>query len=271
MGSAKSSLYAYCIVRLDQNEPWDVFPGVAARSVFAVRDQKVAMLVSRLERVRLDEHKHVLQHGQVLHRVFEKRTVLPFRFGTTFPSEEEIRAILTQNREQFVEGLRQMRGKAEVHLKLSFRVHQSAPVRTMVAAAGVGAAAATVGRLTVSSQGYSIAPPRSHTEMAKVQSDHIVECIKTVFQPIEQQVSVRYLERGQVQLEVRCLVPEANVEFCRKFALTGFEHLDDVQLQVTGPWPPCHFLPVTAKLPNRTERMMPAPGRLPLRSRGARI
>jgi hypothetical protein len=266
MGSAKSSLYAYCIVRLDQDEPWEVFPGVADRPVFAVRDQKVAMLISRLERVRLDEHKHVPQHGQVLHRVFEKRTVLPFRFGTTFPSQEEIRAILTQNREQFVEGLRQLRGKAEVHLKLSFRVHQPAP-RTMAAAAG----AAALGRLTVSSQGYSIAPPRSQTETAKLQSDHIVECIKTVFQPIQQQVSVRYLERGHVQLEVRCLVPEANVEFCRKFALTGFEHIDEVQLQVTGPWPPCHFLPVTAKLPNRTERMMPAPGRLPLRSRAVRV
>ena len=263
MGSAKSSLYAYCIVRLDQDEPWDVFPGVAVRPVFAVRDQKVAMLISRLERVRLDEHKHVLQHGQVLHRVFEKRTVLPFRFGTTFPSEGEIRAILTQNREQFVEGLRQLRGKAEVHLKLSFRVHQPAPVRTMAAAAGA--------RLTVSSQGYSIAPPRSHSEAAKVQSDHVLECIKTVFQPIQEQVSVRYLERGQVQLEVRCLVPEANVDFCRKFALTGFEQLDDVQLQVTGPWPPCHFLPVSAKLPNRTERLMPAPGRLPLRSRAVRV
>jgi len=268
MGSAKSSLYAYCIVRLDQDEPWDVFPGVATRPVFAVRDQKVAMLISRLERVRLDEHKHVLQHGQVLHRVFEKRTVLPFRFGTTFSSEEEIRAILMQNRDQFVEGLRQLRGKAEVHLKLSFRVHQPAPVRTMAASAG---AAASSVRLTVSSQGYSIAPPRSQTETAKVQSDHILECIKTVFQPIQEQVSVRYLDRGQVQLEVRCLVPEANVEFCRKFALTGFEHLDDVQLQVTGPWPPCHFLPVSAKLPNRTERMMPAPGRLPLRSRAVRV
>jgi hypothetical protein len=269
MGSAKSSLYAYCIVRLDQDEPWDVFPGIADRSVFAVRDQKVAMLISRLDRLRLDEHKHVLQHGQVLHRVFEKRTVLPFRFGTTFPSEVEIRAILTQNREQFVEGLRQMRGKAEVHLKLSFRVHQPAPPRSMAATAGTNGSA--VGRLTVSSQGYSIAPPRSHSETAKVQADHVIECIKTVFQPIQEQVSVRYLERGQVQLEVRCLVPEANVDFCRKFALTGFEHLDDVQLQVTGPWPPCHFLPVSAKLPNRTERMMPAPGRLPLRSRGARV
>jgi hypothetical protein len=269
MGSPKSALYAYCITKLNHDEPWEVFPGVAARPVFAVRDQKVAMLVSRLERVRVDEQKHVLQHGQVLHRVFEKRTVLPFRFGTTFQGEDEIRAILIQNREQFVEGLRLLRGKAEVHLKLNFRVHQPAAVRTMAATAGVGAA--SVGRLTVSSQGYSIAPPRSLTETAQKQSDHIIECIKTVFQPIQEQVSVRYLERGKVQLELRCLVPEGNVEFCRKFALSGFEHLDDVQLQVTGPWPPCHFLPVSAKLPNRTERQMPAPGRLPLRSRAARI
>ncbi|GEM_PF-6523021 len=264
MGVVKSSLYAYCVVRLDQNEPWDVIPGLAGRPVFPVRDQKVAMLVSRLERTKPDEHKHISQHGQVLHQAFEKRTILPFRFGTTFPGELEVRALLAQNRDQFVEGLRQLRGKAEVHVKLSFRVQQAAP-RTMAAAA------ASLGRLTVSSQGYAIAPTHTAPDAARVQADHVLECIRAVFKPLQEQVSARYLDRGQVQLEVRCLVPEAHVEFCRKFALTGFENLDDVQLQVAGPWPPCHFLPVTAKLPNRAEKAMPLPGRLPLRSRAARV
>ena len=61
------------------------------------------------------------------------------------------------------------------------------------------------------------------------------------------------------------------VEACKKFVLSGFDQLEDRQLQVSGPWPPCHFLPVSARLPNRSERMTPLPGRLPLRSRQARV
>src|SRR5437667_8820804 len=75
MASAKPSLYAYCVARLDMNEAWEVFPGLAERPVFVVRDQKVAMLVSRLEKVKLDDPHHVVEHGHVIHRVFERRTV----------------------------------------------------------------------------------------------------------------------------------------------------------------------------------------------------
>jgi hypothetical protein len=267
MGSVKTSLYAYCVARLDMDEPWSVFPGIADKSVFAVRDQKVAMLVSRLEKVKLDETRHVLQHGQVINKVFGERTVLPFRYGTTFNSEEEIRALLLRNREQFVEGLRLLRGKSEVHLKLSFRLKAPAPLRVMSAAGG----ADSMGRLTVSPQGYAIAAPAPLAEVAQKQIDHVIECIKQAFQPIQELISVRHAERGQVHMEIRCLVQETHVETCKKFALTGFDQLEDRQLQITGPWPPCHFLPVSAKLPTRTDRLGPLPGRLPLRSRLARV
>lgn len=267
MGSVKMSLYAYCVARLDMDEPWSVFAGIADKSVFAVRDQKVAMLVSRLEKVKLDESRHVVQHGQVIHKVFEKRTVLPFRYGTTFNSEEEIKALLMRNREQFVEGLRLLRGKSEVHLKLSFRIKAPAQLRVMSAVAG----AESLGRLTVSPQGYAIAAPTPLAEVAQKQTDHVIECIRQAFQPIQELVSVRHAERGQVHMEIRCLVPETHVEMCKKFALTGFDQLEERQMQVTGPWPPCHFLPVSAKLPTRTDRLMPQPGRLPLRSRLVRV
>jgi hypothetical protein len=131
-------------------------------------------------------------------------------------------------------------------------------------------ASAAETRLTVSAQGYTITPARGLAEAAKAQADHAIECVKAAFQPVQQQVVVRYMDGGQVLLEVRCLVPDTQVDSCKKFALSGFDHMQDQQLQVSGPWPPCHFLPVTAKLPNRSERLMPAPGRLPLRSRVAR-
>lgn len=263
MGSGKASLYAYCVARLDMDEPWAVFPGLGDRSVFAVRDQKVAMLVSRLEKVKLDEARRVFEHGQVIHRVFEKRTVLPFRFGTVFNSEDEIRALLVRNREQFVEGLRVLRGKAEIHVKMSFRLRQSA-------AKAMTAAGASSPRLSVSSQGYGIVSTPPLAEVARIETQHVIDCVKAAFQPIQELVSVRHADRGQVHLEIRCLLPESRVDACKKFALNGFDQLEDRQLAVSGPYPPSHFLPVSARLPNRSERLTPLPGRLPLRSRPAR-
>src|SRR5690242_3037415 len=103
------SLYAYCVTRLEKDEPWEVLAGVADRPVFALRYQKIALLASRMERVRLEEPRHVVQHGQVVHRIFERRTVLPFRFGTLFTSEEEATAVLRRNHDQFSEAIRELR------------------------------------------------------------------------------------------------------------------------------------------------------------------
>ena len=175
-GDLVMSLYAYCVTRLEKDETWEVFSGIADRPVFAIRHQKIALLASRLERVRLEDQRHVVQHGYVVNRIFEGRTVLPFRFGTLFDSEEHAAAMLRQNHDQFNEGIRLLRGKAEVHVKVQIR-----PTFAPVAVARHGAP----GSILVSGQGYGIAVPSRDDGAAAAMIDMVTRHIRAAFEALE--------------------------------------------------------------------------------------
>ena len=49
---------------------------------------------------------------------FRTLTVLPFRFGTIFDSDEALRRAVRANRKTFLETVARLRGKAEMHFKL---------------------------------------------------------------------------------------------------------------------------------------------------------
>lgn len=219
------SLYAYCVTRLEKDETWEVFGGVADRPVFALRYQKIALLASRVDRVRLEEPRFVVQHGQVVHRIFEQRTVLPFRFGTHFASEEQAMAVLRQNHDSFSEALRRLRGKAEMHVKVQMPGERAS---------------------------------------ANVLAGQITSHLKLALGAHDEQACLRELN-GHVLVDLHYLVErqenKASVELPR---------FPQCQLQISGPWPPYHFLPVMAKLPTRAERLSVLPGRQPLRARAAR-
>ncbi len=251
------SLYAYCVTRLEKDEDWAVFSGVAGRPVFALRHQKIALLASRMERVRLEEPHHVVQHGQVVRRIFEKRTVLPFRFGTLFATEDEAAAVLRQNHDQFLEAIRMLRGKAELHVKV-----QLSPGSTPQQAART-----QPGRLVVSGQGYGIAAaPPTNGGTHSALTDLVTKRLREVLGGLDEQVSTRELADGQVLMDVRYLVERSPAPK----ATLAIPEVSDCHVQVTGPWPPYHFLPISARMPSRAERMLVLPGRQPLRARAAR-
>ena len=300
--------YAYCVARLDMDQPWEVFSGLGERPVFAVREQKMAVLVSRVERQDLEDPRSVVQHGQVIHRVFERHTVLPFRFGTVLASEEQVALLLSKNRDQFTEAIRFLRGKVEMHVKLRFRLPESAepaiesesqaPAKPLALAAAAGAGAMissgisssreprrlTPGRLVVSARGFIASgadlmpPPRTPfpemslpAESAEVQAHRIAHHVKETLRPLQEQVSVHPGGEGQMLMDLRYLVEEERIPLCQKLSLQGYPGLRDCQMQVTGPWPPCHFLPLDVKMPARGERLAERPGRLPLRGRAVRV
>jgi len=252
------SLYAYCVTRLEKDEDWAVFSGVADRPVFALRHQKIAMLASRIERVRLEEPRHVVQHGQVVRRIFEKRTVLPFRFGTLFTTEDEAAALLRQNHDQFLEAIRRLRGKAELHVKVQFSPGGAPRPATRT----------QPGRLVVSSGGYGIAsvPPASDQTQSTL-TDLVTRRLREVLGGLEEQVSTRQLADGQVLMDLRYLVERS---LASRPATLAIPEVSACHVQVTGPWPPYHFLPISARMPSRAERLLVLPGRQPLRARAAR-
>ena len=281
------SYYTYCVVRLDLDEPWEVFPGIDERPVFAVREQKMAVLVSRLERPHLEDARSVVQHGQVIHRVFERRTVLPFRYGTVFTSQEQVEVLLRENRDQFTEAIRFLRGKAEMHVKLLVRRTAERPL-AMAAAAGskarsaldgvasnvlVAAALQEVNGQLSRGPALDVAVGATAPEPdggGEAQARLLAQRLSEVLRPLQEQVSVRLSREGQVLMDLRHLIEEDRLQTYQRMSALAAERMKDCQIHVTGPWPPYHFLPVAVKLPARSEVMARRADRVLLRARGVR-
>src|SRR5437660_6280824 len=125
------SWYAYCLTEHQTlpngtraRRPFllDGIQGVNGASVLGYPSGEFAVIVSDYERngAKLDE-KSVLEHARVVSVCFRSGTVLPFRFGTIFDSEEALRQAVRANRRTFGLSVARLKGKAEMHLKLVVR------------------------------------------------------------------------------------------------------------------------------------------------------
>src|SRR5215472_829308 len=119
--------YAYCIVeqqafqggiRARRPVPVENLKGIGEAQTFAYPSGEFAVIVS--EYIPTDElgQKALLQHAHVVSECFKRTTVLPFRFGTVFDTDDALRRAVRLNRKAFLEGVSKLKGKAEMHLKL---------------------------------------------------------------------------------------------------------------------------------------------------------
>ena len=230
----KTLYYAYCVLRLEEDREWGTFPGLAGHPVFPLREGRLAMLTSRVENASIADPQSVIEHGRVIHRVFEQYTVLPFRFGTVFDTEQQARQILIANRTELQDGLNRLRGKSEMHL----RVLYMAPCRE-------GAAGSDLARLAC-------------------------QRVADLFRPLDEHVTVRELQTGEWLVDLAHLIDGKRVEVYQRVFNTAAERIKDCQILVTGPWPPYHFLPSAVRMPPASETRL-RPGRRPPQRRAAVI
>ncbi len=125
------SWYAYCLtehptlangVRSRRPYVLEGIQGVNSAPVMSYPSGEFAVIVSEYDRAtsKLDE-KSVLEHARVVSRSFRTATVLPFRFGTIFDTEDAIRQAVRANRRTFCESVERLRGKSEMRIKLTVR------------------------------------------------------------------------------------------------------------------------------------------------------
>src|SRR5215475_10335200 len=123
-GSERPSMawYAYCITEQQTlangtraRRPFlmEGIQGVNDAPVLSYPSGEFAVIVSEYDRsdAKLEE-KHVLEHARVVSVCFRTGTVLPFRFGTTFESDEALRQAVRSNRRAFGQSVAKLRGKA---------------------------------------------------------------------------------------------------------------------------------------------------------------
>jgi hypothetical protein len=233
--------YAYCIgekqafpelARHRKPVPMESVLGVSGNQVFLYPASDLAVVVSEHNPQESLNQKSGVDHARVIADCFQHSTVLPFRFGTVFNDDESLRKSIRSNQRQFLGNIDKLRGKTEMHLKI------------FVDDCGCGReverhmAADAVGREYLSNLRENAARTRERQTRARAVSFQM----HRLFMPLDEEVSCRLTENGKMLLDIAHLIERKHVErYQNKFATTS-AMMKECQMQLSGPWPPYHFV-----------------------------
>jgi hypothetical protein len=205
--------------------------GVSGNQVFLYPASDLAVIVSEHNPQEPLNQKSGVDHARVIADCFQHSTVLPFRFGTVFNDDESLRKSIRSNQRQFLGNIDKLRGKAEMHLKIlvddcCFReIERQLPVER-------------VGREYLTNLRENASRQRERQTRARAVSFQM----HRLFQPLDEDVSCRLTEGGKMVLDIAHLIDRKCVErYQNKFATTSAT-MRECQMQVSGPWPPYHFV-----------------------------
>lgn len=231
--------YAYCIgekqafpelARHRKPVPMDSVYGIKGNQVFLYPASDLAVIVSEHNPEEPLEQKSGVDHARVIADCFRSSTVLPFRFGTIFAGDEALRRSIRSNQRQFLANLDRLRGKAEMHLK----VLVDDGCRDQVQAAVLE----TVGKEYLSSLRESAARQRERQTRARSVSFQM----HRMFLPLDEEITCRRTESGKILLDIAHLIDTKCVERYQNKYTSALALLKDCQMQLSGPWPPYHFV-----------------------------
>ena len=95
--------------------------GGASEEVYSVHDGAIAAVVSRTRVSIFDPTRdNALAHERVIETVMRDHTIVPMSFGTVFRSDEDVRETLKSLHEPLQNVLREMDGKLEFGLKITW-------------------------------------------------------------------------------------------------------------------------------------------------------
>jgi hypothetical protein len=235
--------YAYCLTELQtltngnrSRRPFllDSLQGVNNAPVFGYPSGEFAVIVSEYERsaAQLDE-KSVLEHARVVSVCFRQGTVLPFRFGTVFDTDDALRQAVRANRRAFEQSVQRLRGKAEMHIKLVVRDGslRDAMIDTQLPD--------TVGREYLAQLRVKASRDRERQTKARALSVQVHK----LFNPLEEEISCKKVDSEGMLIDIAHLIDSKSVEKYQNRYNTAAKQLKNCEVAISGPWPPYHFLP----------------------------
>ena len=232
--------YAYCIgekqafpelARHRKPVPMESVVGVSGNQVFLYPASDLAIIVSEHNPQEAFNQRAGVDHARVIADCFQHSTVLPFRFGTVFNDDESLRKSIRSNQRQFLGNIDKLRGKTEMHLKILVDDCCSKELGIHLPAEGVG-------REYLSNLRENAARQRERQTRARA----VAFQMHRLFLPLDEEVSCRLTDNGKMMLDIAHLIDRKYVERSQnKFASTSAT-TKDCALQLSGPWPPYHFV-----------------------------
>jgi hypothetical protein len=240
--------YAYCIgeklafpelARHRKPVPLESVLGVSGNQVFLYPASDLAIIVSEHNPAETLNQKSGVDHARVIADCFQHSTVLPFRFGTVFNDDEALRKSIRTNQRQFLGNIDMLRGKTEMHLKI---IVDGICDRETNRHQPVGGA----GQQYLTSLRESAGRTRERQTRARAVSFQM----HRLFLPLDEEVSCRLTESGKMVLDIAHLIDRKYVErYQSKFATTSAT-MRECQMQLSGPWPPYHFVHRLTRTPH---------------------
>jgi hypothetical protein len=185
-----------------------------------------------LEAGELDQ-KFVLEHARVVSVCFRTGTVLPFRFGTIFDSDEALRQAVRTNRRAFGVSVAKLRGKAEMHLKVMVR---GGTLRDAVIDVEIPD---TVGGDYLMKLREKASKDRERQTKARALSVQV----HRMFNPLEEEVSCKRVNMDGMVIDIAHLIDSKSIEKYQNRYSSAAKQLKNCEIAISGPWPPYHFLP----------------------------
>lgn len=205
--------------------------GVSGNQVFVYPASDLAVVVSEHNPAEPLNQKSGVDHARVIADCFHHSTVLPFRFGTVFNDDESLRKSIRTNQRQFLGNIDKLRGKTEMHLKV---LVDDCCGRAIERHMPTGAA----------DRGYltNLRENASRTRDRQTRARAMSFQMHRLFLPLDEEVSCRLTESGKMVLDIAHLIDRKCVErYLSKFATTSAQ-LRECHMQISGPWPPYHFV-----------------------------
>jgi len=208
--------------------------GVNGAPVLSYPSGEFAVVVSEYDRAThtVDE-KTVLEHARVVSVCFRNSTVLPFRFGTVFDSDEALRQAVRTNRRTFGQSVAKLRGKSEMRLKLVVRDGSLREAMINVELPD------TVGREYLAKLREKASKERERQTKARALSVQVHK----LFNPLEEEISCKKVASDGMLIDIAHLIDSKSVEKYQNRYTLAAKQLKNCELAISGPWPPYHFMP----------------------------
>jgi hypothetical protein len=234
--------YAYCITEQQAfqgtsraRRPFTIqgVSGIGGAKVLGYPSGEFAVIVSEWDHPKNLDQKAILEHARVISDCFRNTTVLPFRFGTVFDKDEDLRRAVRANRKAFVASVCKLKGKAEMHLKLLVKDGSLRQLMDDV-------------ELPVATGGEYLSKLR---EKAAKQRERLTKAralsvqIHKLFHPLEAEVSCKKVDGAGMLIDIAHLIDHEQVEKYQNRYSSAASKLKDCTLAISGPWPPYHFMP----------------------------
>ncbi|MFP5233894.1 MAG: GvpL/GvpF family gas vesicle protein [Acidobacteriota bacterium] len=238
--------YAYCITernaftelgRHRKPMPLSGVTGLFGNQTFLFPAADLAVVVS--EHVPEDTGRLVTaegraaarEHARVISLCFAQSTVLPFRYGTTFEDDDALRRSVRSNQRHFMANVERLRGMAEMHLKVMLNdiCPETKPC---------GSVSQSAGQEYLAHLRESASRQRERQSRARALSLQM----HRMFSPVAEEVTCKRMDCGKMLLDIAHLVEKRTVErYQNKYSSMTLE-LKDYAMQLSGPWPPYHFV-----------------------------